>query len=254
MASYTITNELINNAQLQVLYNNAKHGLEMESWANLDLIFTVALNNRDRFPGINLTGQQTPTLYIERWVKGYVDAIHNPPSLRTANPKSACTDPAIKVIVKATQDLTEDEATLGEINHNLFMSAENIQGNLLEEYIASKTHPYGFLWCYGNVLRAIDFCNSDGSFFLQVKNKSNTENSSSSNIREGTSIEKWYRLGTRTRDGLKLPDYKWVSLNELVNEHKTKGHTLTPCTMSETDYQAFLREKATANRGMITNQ
>lgn len=50
-----------------------------------------------------------------------------------------------------------------EYNHNLFMSAENIQGNLLEEYIASKVHPYGFLWCDGNIVRAVDFCNTDGS-------------------------------------------------------------------------------------------
>lgn len=73
--------------------------------------------------------------------------------------------------------------------HNLFMSAENIQGNLLEEYISVSTRPYGWIWCNGNVLRAIDFCSSDGAVLLQIKNKSNTENSSSSAIRTGTTIE-----------------------------------------------------------------
>ena len=102
------------------------------------------------------------------------------------------------------------------------MSAENIQGNLLEEYIAQKVRPYGFIWCEGNVLRAIDFCNTDGSLFLQIKNKSNTENSSSSNIREGTSIEKWYRLGTRTQAGKRLPDYKWHILNNFINQNRQK--------------------------------
>ncbi len=253
MASYSIANERISDIQLQQYYSSAKAEFPTMSWADLDLIFSVALAHRDRFPGINLTGMQTPSFYIERWVKGYVDAMSNLPSGRTANPKSACTDPAIKVIVKATQGFSEEEATFGEATHNLFMSAENIQGNLLEEYIASRTRPYGFLWCAGNVLRAIDFSNSDGSFFLQVKNKSNTENSSSSNIREGTTIEKWYRLGTRTRGGVKIPDYKWPTLNALVNSHKTQGNGLPPCNMSEEDYQAFLRQIAEANRRLITS-
>ena len=254
MASYTITNEQVSREQLRQFYNAAKAGFRSVTWTDLDLIFDIALHNKDKFPGINLTGMQSPKLYIERWVKGYVDAINNPPSARTANPKSACTDPAIKVIVKATRGLTEENASLGETIHNLFMSAENIQGNLLEEYISEKIRPYGFLWCCGNVLRAIDFCNSDGTFFLQVKNKSNTENSSSSNIRAGTTIEKWYRLGTRTHRGVKIPDYKWSALNSLINAHKTQGHMFPPCSMSENDYQQFLTRKAQANHGLITAQ
>lgn len=253
MASYTIAGIQISERQLREYYTTAKAGYCSVDWADLNLIFAIALAHRDRFPGINLNEMQSPKSYIERWVKGYIDAVNNPPSGRTANPKSACTDPAIKVIVKVTQGLTEAEASQGETNHNLFMSAENIQGNLLEEYIAEKTRPYGFLWCDGNVLRAIDFCNSDGTFFLQVKNKSNTENSSSSNIREGTTIEKWYRLGTRTRGGVKIPDYKWLRLNDLVNTHKTQGHTLPPCAMSENEYQHFLAQKARANPGLITS-
>ena len=253
MASYTIANSNVSDESLRSFYAQAKRRYTLSSWDDLDSIFAVALSNRDRFPGINITGQQTPETYIDRWVKGYVDARNNPPSQRTANPKSACTDPAIQVIVKATQELSDEAATLGETNHNLFMSAENIQGNLLEEYIASKTRAYGFLWCEGNVLRAIDFCNSDGSLLLQIKNKSNTENSSSSTIREGTSIEKWYRLGTHTCNGIKVPDYKWSSLNELINGHRTKGKNLPPCNMTEADYEAFLARKAKANHQLITN-
>ena len=253
MASYTISNEAISDTVLSNYYNHAKHSYTISSWTELDYIFQVALNNRDRFPGINVTGQQNPESYIDRWVKGYVDARNNPPSLRIANPKSACTDPAIRVIVKATQGLSDEAAMMGETNHNLFMSAENIQGNLLEEYIALKARPYGFLWCDGNVLRAVDLCNTDGTLLLQIKNKSNTENSSSSNIREGTSIEKWFRLGTRTCGGVKIPDYKWSVLNTLINDHRTLGLELPPCNMNEEDYEAFLTEKAILNHRLITN-
>lgn len=93
----------------------------------------------------------------------------NPPSKRIATPKTACTDPAIRTIVQNTQGLDIDLAIDGELTHNLFMSAENIQGNLLEEYISNNIRKYGFIWCKGNTLRAIDFCNSTGTVLLQIK-------------------------------------------------------------------------------------
>lgn len=254
MSSYKIANEQFDEAAFRRFYQYAKESVHMDAETDLDYIFEVALQNPDRFPRINLTNNQNPQTYFERWVKGYYDAVNNRPSQRTANPKSACTDPAIAVIVKNTQGMTDDEATAGENNHNLFMSAENIQGKLLEEYIAEKTRPYGFLWCDGNVLRAIDFCNTDGSLFLQIKNKSNTENSSSSNIREGTTIEKWYRLGTIIRSGVRYPNFKWETLNSFINEHKSEGATLPPCAMNEEDYEAFLTRVSSANRGLITNR
>lgn len=251
MPSYTIANEPFDEAAFRRYYLYAKSLINMGN-TDLDYIFEVALKNPDRFPGININTNQNPQSYFERWVKGYYDAINNRPSKRTANPKSACTDPAIAVIVKNTQGMTDDEAQTGENNHNLFMSAENIQGNLLEEYIAEKARPYGFLWCEGNVLRAIDFCNTDGSLFLQIKNKSNTENSSSSNIREGTSIEKWYRLGTKKRGGICYPDFKWDNLNTFINLNKTEGETLPLCNMNEDDYEVFLTRISSVNQGLIT--
>lgn len=254
MPNYTIANENFTPEEIQAAYLNAKSQYGLPENCDLDYILEVAISNPDRFPGINITGAKSISAYIERWVKGYSDAINNPPSLRTANPKSACTDPAIAVIVQCTQGMSKEEATTGENNHNLFMSAENIQGNLLEEYISAKTRPYGFLWCGGNVLRAIDFCNTSGTLLLQIKNKSNTENSSSSNIREGTTIEKWYRLGTKTRNGIRYPDYKWSLLNDLINKYRSEGEELPPCNMNEDDYEQFLSNISSLNHGLITNR
>lgn len=221
-------------------------------WTDLDRIFAVAVKNRSLFPGITLTHGLDVRQYIRQWVKGYCDAVRNPPSGRRASPKSVCTDPAIRIIVQAAQNMSPEEAGRCEQIHNLFMSAENVQGNLLEEYIAANVRPYGFLWCEGNVLRAVDFCNTDGSCLLQIKNKSNTENSSSSNIRQGTSIQKWFRLATSTRGGVKTPVYRWDILNRLISEHRTQGGTLPTCQMSEEDYQRFLQSAAGKNRAMIT--
>ncbi len=73
------------------------------------------------------------------------------------------------------------------------MSAENILGLLLEEFLAEKLAQYGWFCCWGECVRHVDFCNVDGSL-LQVKNRSNSENSSSSRVRINQPIEKWYRV------------------------------------------------------------
>lgn len=134
--------------------------------------------------------------------------------------------------------------------HNFFMSAENIQGELLEEYIAENVKNFGWLWCSGNSIRAVDFCKRDGSALLQIKNKNNTENSSSSAIRNGTKIEKWYRLKTRKKNGIPYPSYEWDKLNEIINKGIENGEVV--CKMSEEGYAKFLDRVATENPGIIT--
>ncbi len=250
MAAYTIAKENWSEDELKTYYKNAKEKFTLNSWYDLDIIFNTAMKNPGLFPGIN--GINTVKEYIERWVKSYHDAELNPPSKRIATPKTACTDPAIRTIVQNTQGLNTKLAIEGELTHNLFMSAENIQGNLLEEYISNNIRKYGFIWCKGNTLRAIDFCNSTGTVLLQIKNKSNTENSSSSNIRSGTTIKKWFRLGTKTIQGKKVPNYKWNVLNELVNKFKAQGVSLAPCNLSEESYLEFIKSVSKANKKIIS--
>ena len=248
MGKYTISKE-ITDIELKNIYEIEKKKFSFKSIKDLDYIFEIALKNRDRFPSVNIK-EANPQKYIENWINRYIIAIINKPSLKIANPKLGCNDPAVKIIVQKTQNYNEQEIEIGEKNHNLFMSAENIQGHLLEEYIASKIYKYGFLWCAGNILRAIDFCNRDGSIFLQVKNKYNTENSSSCNIREGTKILKWYRLGVETKKNIKMPLYKWEELNEIINQNNDSQ--LSKCNMSENDYLKFLKEKSKNNPKLIT--
>lgn len=221
-----------------------------ERLSDLNLIFEVAMGEMSLFPNINLVEGADFKDYISRWVRSYEEATLNPPSTRIASPKSSCSDPAIKTIVQYVTKVDDEAAEEQSNHHNLFMSAENVQGNLLEEYIASQVRPYGWLWCSGNILRAVDFCSSDGAALLQIKNKSNTENSSSSAIRTGTTIKKWYRLGTKKQQGAKLPDYKWDGLNAIINAH-VSGHA-ADCNMTEDAYQEFLRGVASRNPRIIT--
>ena len=252
MASYTIVKEKWEESQLKEYYKNSKSNFNLDSWDDLDIIFNTAIKNPGLFPGIN--GIKTVPDYIERWVKCYHDATLNPPSERIATPKTACTDPAIRLIVQTTQNMDINSAIEGELIHNLYMNAENIQGNLLEEYISIHIRKYGFLWCKGNILRAIDFCSSDGKVLLQIKNKSNTENSSSSHIRTGTTIKKWYRLGTKTENKKKVPKYNWEKLNNLVDEYKTEGKNLEKCNLSESSYLEFIKKVSLNNKSLITNE
>mgnify|MGYP002985640299 CR=1 FL=1 len=169
------------------------------------------------------------------------------------SPKGSCNDPALENIVYYATGEEKKQIKRMLVYHNLFMSAENIQGNLLEEYINNNIQKYGWVWCNGTVLQAIDFCSIDGSVLLQIKNKNNTENSSSSKVRKGTTIEKWYRLGSRKSNGKILPAYKWDILNDIINSHVITD--IKPnCKMTEDDYQNFLKQIIKANSDIISEE
>lgn len=246
LSDFNVTNEILRQGFITL--TNGNTGLN-----DLRLIFEVGLLDISLFPNINLNDTATYMDYLEKWIKGYTDASSNLPSNRKASPKGSCSDPAIQTIVQIAMNADEEFASRMSAHHNLFMSAENIQGNLLEEYISLSAKPYGWIWCIGNVLRAVDFCSSDGDILLQIKNKSNTENSSSSAIRTGTTIKKWYRLGTKTVGGQKLPAYKWNLLNDIINAHVTTG-IATDCNMNEESYQEFLRNIASQNTDIISEK
>lgn len=217
--------------------------------ADLIAIFDIASKSQNfsLFPKINGNGDYKA--YIDKWIAMYVAAKQRSSLTQQANPKTAASDPSVVQIVKTARGLTDTQVNDMQLAHNLFMSAENVQGYLLEEYIYSVVKSHGFLYCAGNLLRAVDFCSTDGTVLLQIKNKSNTENSSSSAIRTGTDIKKWYRLGTKTIAGVKHPDYKWNLLNTMVSDFSNK-----PCALSEDGYIAFIRNVVTQNPKIITDK
>lgn len=115
----------------------------------------------------------------------------------TLSRPSTIPDEAVSVILQQCCGFTEQQTEQIKLEHQLSMSAENLVGALLERYIAQVLEPHGWVWCAGDFVRAIDFIKYNQSTQLweavQVKNRDNTENSSSSAIRQGTEIEKWFR-------------------------------------------------------------
>jgi hypothetical protein len=84
--------------------------------------------------------------------------------------------------------------------HQHSMVAENLVGEMLERYIESVLSTHGWHWCPAALIKHVDFIKLEGENFrlLQIKNRDNSENSSSKAIRDGTEIEKWFRTFSKT--------------------------------------------------------
>lgn len=108
-------------------------------------------------------------------------------------------DPVVKLAVQVALGLPDEDVAGHEQAHRYFMQAENLVGSILERYIALELENHGWLHCAGKFILAIDFIRAgDPPRLLQVKNRDNSENSSSSRVRHGTTIEKWHRMGAMT--------------------------------------------------------
>ncbi len=109
-------------------------------------------------------------------------------------------DRMVSIVLQVVYGYAPDQTAKIEIEHQHAMSSENIVGALLERYIANVMEAHGWVWCAGDFVKAVDFVkwNGKGWSALQIKNRDNTENSSSSAIRNGTDIEKWFRGYSKT--------------------------------------------------------
>lgn len=105
-------------------------------------------------------------------------------------------DEMVSIVMQEAFGYSEEQSKKIKIEHQYSMSAENCVGALLERYLDSVLRPNGWHWCCGDFVRAVDFIgrNKGGTWLaLQIKNRDNSENSSSSAIRNGTAIQKWFR-------------------------------------------------------------
>ena len=109
---------------------------------------------------------------------------------------STIPDEAVSIVMSAAYGYSIDQRERIKIEHQHAMSAENCVGALLERYLDSVLRAKGWHWCCGDFVKAIDFIRRDQNgqwLSLQIKNRDNSENSSSSAIRNGTPIQKWFR-------------------------------------------------------------
>ncbi len=174
-------------------------------------LFRVVVGDLDRVPR-NIGGKNDDEVAtIKKWLEKYKKGYESRASQRLSNPLGTVADPIIEKIIGARlSNLTDEELKKISFAHRLGMSAENILGLLLEEYLSINLKSGGWHCAWGETVKSVDFVNEDGGL-LQIKNRSNSENSSSSAIRNGTEIEKWYRIKA---DRI---EYMWGTLNQICN-------------------------------------
>lgn len=166
-------------------------------------------------------------LYIQRQAKAFASAREH----RAPQAPATIPDEMVSVILQEYFEIPVADLERAKREHLLSMGAENFVGDLLERYLASVMEPCGWIWCSGAMVRAVDFVKpptQDGGQWrmLQVKNRDNSENSSSSAIRIGTNIEKWHRTFSR-RAGSNWTEFPDQTLQAHLSEDAFKAFVLT---------------------------
>ena len=146
----------------------------------------------------NQRGKNTPEKGSESYIRHNAGLFAKSRDPRAPKPPETVPDEMVSVILESYFDIPNESLPGVQHEHSLSMAAENLIGELLERYIASVLEEHGWVWCSGSLVRAVDFIKppkkSGGQWeLLQVKNRDNSENSSSSAIRTGTTIKKWHR-------------------------------------------------------------
>ncbi|MES2869226.1 MAG: SinI family restriction endonuclease [Pseudomonadota bacterium] len=164
------------------------------------------------------------SIYSEEYISRLARSFASARNLRAPNPPQTVPDKMVSVILHEYFDCEKADLEKIRIEHALSMGAENLVGDLLERYLASIIEPLGWVWCSGSTTKAVDFIKSPeldhGKWrVLQVKNRDNSENSSSSAIRAGTNIEKWFRTFSK-KEGSNWGNFPDKGLSNLLSEEK----------------------------------
>lgn len=198
---------------------------------SVKFVFSVIANDLERVPG-NIGGKNDNERdVIKKWILKYQGGFNSRASKRTSNPPGTIADPIIeKIIGSRLNGLNTDDLNKITFAHRLGMSAENILGLILEEYLSEKLKDKGWHCAWGETVKSVDFVNEDGSL-LQIKNRSNSENSSSGAVRDGTKIQKWYRVKADR------VEYMWLQLNDICGTDN----------LSEDGFVAFAKSTIRSN-------
>lgn len=152
---------------------------------------TLLPNLRKRTSGVDS--------YANAWVSQYCVARQSSTATRKSAGVSTVPDPVVDALLIAALHEYSTKSLVPALRegHRMAMEAENLIGTLLEEYLDARLGSHGWVCCWGATVRSVDFI-GPANELLQVKNRSNSENSSSSRVRRNTSIKKWHRLNAST--------------------------------------------------------
>ncbi|MDU1911926.1 SinI family restriction endonuclease [Fusobacterium sp.] len=211
----------------------------LRSKANYCYLYNSCMNDIDLFPNIRSNEIVDASSYVNKWIEKLKKAMEKTyPSSKIASGVQTLPDPVINIMLKQKYINLSEDCLLGiQEAHNLCMNIENIQGELLEEFIARNIEEYGWIWCRGSIIRSVDFYHLNSNTLLQIKNKYNTENSSSITVRNGRTIEKWNRIG-KPLNGENT--FNWRELNNKINERKLSNNQPN-IELTEEKYETFIK-------------
>ena len=174
-----------------------------------------------------LRGASAPSIGTAEYVRHQATAFAQARQIRAPQAPTTVPDEMVSVILVSYFGISQADIERVKREHLLSMGAENMVGGLLERYLASVMEPKGWIWCSGSMVKAVDFIQppapADGTWrLLQVKNRDNSENSSSSAIRIGTDIEKWHRTFSR-RTGSNWNAFPDANLRQDLSEDGFKA-------------------------------
>jgi SinI restriction endonuclease len=187
--------------------SNSEQNL-VESFAQ---ICSFLADNPDR---MSWRGKNSPSIFDEEGLKILANRYFS--SYRKSDfpaIPSTVPDQMVSIVMEEAYGYTPEQCEQIKVSHQHSMCAENCVGALLERYLDSVLRSHDWYWCCGDFVKAIDFVKRDPNgiwLTLQIKNRDNSENSSSSAIRHGTPIQKWFRSFS------KKEDTNWKNLPELM--------------------------------------
>lgn len=167
---------------------------------------------------------------VMRWRKKYES--FKLPSSRACSQKGKAIDPALASAMSKCLNLPIEKVRNSYLIHETFEKAEMKVGDLLEEFVNSVLSGQGWIWCKGGVLRAVDFVKVFGvankkPCFLQVKNSTNSENSSSNKIRrfltdksqKKVPVKAWYRSFANSSNEKGFRKTNWTNLKKWLKRN-----------------------------------
>ncbi len=226
--------------QYEIIYKklNTENEVMDEHLKKVSILLDTKYSNYERPDGLEYVLQAAKhydglTLdNIDKWLEKYLNGYKNRKSVTHGNPTKTYDDSINDVIINTIRaDI--DMKTINEASKLLKRSQMAI-GNLLEEFLSEELASYGWYMAWGETVKSTDLVSNQNER-LQVKNRNNTENSSSSQVRNGTEIIKWHRLNAK--NGTKY----WSALVEL-----------TECeALSEENFKRFIEQVVSRNKKVL---
>lgn len=203
---------------------------------NLTDKFILLISFLEKFPDAcsKQRGKNAPLVGSKEYIYSIAKIFSDSRKPRKPSPPTTIPDKMVGTVLHTYFGISDQCLERIEKEHALSMGAENIIGDLLERYLAHVLEQYEWIWCSGTIVKAVDFIKfnpvSGEWYLLQVKNRDNTENSSSSAIRLNTKIKKWFRTFS------KKDEKNWAQFpDESVRHH-----------LSEKGFQSFVHDYLTS--------